>query len=231
VSASSGTTPAARVAALRAVPLLEPLPPAALQAIAVSAVRRAYAADELISLQDEPAAGLYIVESGVVRICRVTEEGRQHIVRLFEAGSTYNEVPALDGGPNPATSIAHTDAVVSCLCRADLVRIGERHPALLWLLAGSVARHTRYLLDVVEDLATRTVRGRLANLLLAEAQVRESSSVPRQLTQEEMANRLGTVREMVGRVLRGLAAEGVIEFDRHRIVILDPQRLSELARS
>ena len=49
------------------------------------------------------------------------------------------------------------------------------------------------------------------------------------LTQEEMAARLGTVREMVGRTLRSMAASGVIEFDRHRIVILDPERLAEEA--
>ena len=44
-----------------------------------------------------------------------------------------------------------------------------------------------------------------------------------------MAARLGTVREMVGRTLRSMANDGLIQFDRHRIVILDPQRLAEEA--
>ncbi len=75
----------------------------------------------------------------------------------------------------------------------------------------------------------RNVRSRLAHLLLAQAQAAETDEVPRLLTQEEMAGRLGTVREVVGRALRGLAADGIIEFDRHRIVILDPERLAQEA--
>jgi len=72
----------------------------------------------------------------------------------------------------------------------------------------------------------RSVRGRLARLLLEEAESRDTNIVQRLLTQEEMAARLGTVREMVGRTLRNMANDGLIEFDRHRIVILDPQRLA-----
>ena len=75
----------------------------------------------------------------------------------------------------------------------------------------------------------RTVKGRVARLLLDQAQTNQADVVPRLLTQEEMASRLGTVREMVGRALRSLAADGVIEFDRHRIVILDPLRLAQEA--
>ncbi|MFN2201470.1 MAG: helix-turn-helix domain-containing protein, partial [Caldilineaceae bacterium] len=57
----------------------------------------------------------------------------------------------------------------------------------------------------------------------------DGDEVPRLLTQEQMAGRLGTVREVVGRALRDLAADGIIEFDRHRIVILEPDRLAEEA--
>ena len=59
-----------------------------------------------------------------------------------------------------------------------------------------------------------------------QAEESKHDEVPRLLTQEEMASRLGTVREVVGRALRGLAADGIIEFDRHRIVVLEPDRLA-----
>jgi CRP/FNR family transcriptional regulator len=83
---------------------------------------------------------------------------------------------------------------------------------------------------LVHDLAMRSVRGRLARLLLEEAEHTQSGIVERLLTQEQMAARLGTVREMVGRTLRSMANDGLIQFDRHRIVILDPQRLAEEAQ-
>ena len=161
---------------------------------------------------------------------RVSKEGREHILHIVHAGDTFNDVAALDGGPNPATSsCATTPSSGESPARNDLKQVALRYPALAWALIESVARRARYLVGVVEDLGMRSVRGRLANLLLVEVQSTSSDAVPRLFTQEEMASRLGTVREVVGRALRGLANDGIIAFDRHRIVILDAERLAEEA--
>ena len=93
----------------------------------------------------------------------------------------------------------------------------------------SISRRTRQLVGMVQDLSMRSVKGRLAHLLLEQAEANEDDALPRMLTQEEMASRLGTVREMVGRALRSLASAGIIEFDRHRIIILDVERLRKEA--
>ena len=77
---------------------------------------------------------------------------------------------------------------------------------------------------MVEDLSLRSVKSRLARLLLAEAEGGASTTEldrSQMVTQAEMAARLGTVREMIGRALRELADDGLIEFDRHRIVIVN----------
>jgi len=77
---------------------------------------------------------------------------------------------------------------------------------------------------MVEDLSLRSVKARLARLLLVEAQGSAAGGEidrSQMITQAEMAARLGTVREMIGRVLRDLADDGLIVFDRHRIVIKD----------
>ena len=100
---------------------------------------------------------------------------------------------------------------------------------MAWALIESLARRARHLVGLVQDLSMRNVRGRLARLLLEQAQSAGDESIPRMLTQEEMASHLGTVREVVGRALRGLASNGIIQFDRHRIVILDAERLAEEA--
>ena len=115
------------------------------------------------------------------------------------------------------------------MTRADLQAVAARHPDLAWALIESLARRARHLVGLVEDLSMRNVRGRLARLLLEQAQATGDEAIQRMLTQEQMASRLGTVREVVGRALRGLAADGIIEFDRHRIVILDPDRLADEA--
>jgi CRP/FNR family cyclic AMP-dependent transcriptional regulator len=214
---------------LRQVSYLEDQSQAVLEALAAVASPLTFAAGEIIFLQEEPSLGLYVVESGEVKISRLSRDGRELILHLIHAGESFNDIAALDGGPNPATATAGTACLIWLIRRSDLRQVTMQHPGLAWALIQSAARRARYLLGLVEDLGMRSVRGRLARLLLAEARAYEADAIPRLLTQEEMAARLGTVREVVGRALRSLAADGIIAFDRHRIVILDPQRLASEA--
>lgn len=215
----------------RAVPWLEDAPGEAVRTLAAVASARRYAAGEVIFLEGDPAAGLYLVASGTVKISRFSKDGREYILHLQHVGDTFNDVAALDGGPNPATAIAHSDATLLRVDRRDLQAILTRYPTLAWALIESLARRARHLVGLVQDLSMRNVRGRLARLLLEQVQRSQDEEVSRLMTQEEMASHLGTVREVVGRALRSLAADGIIEFDRHRIVILDPDRLAEEAEA
>lgn len=197
--------------------------------LASVACERSYVAGQVIFWEGEPVVGLYLVAEGIVKISRYSTEGREHILHLIQTGDTFNDVAALDGGPNPATATAYTNATIYMIPRHHLRVVVERYPDLAWALIESMARRARYLVNMVEDLSMRSVKGRLARLLIEQAEANHSGAVPRLLTQEEMASRLGTVREMVGRALRSLAAEGIIEFDRHRIVVLDAERLADIA--
>jgi CRP/FNR family transcriptional regulator len=216
---------------LRRIPYLEDQPRPVLEALAAVASPLTFDAGEIIFLQDEPSLGMYVVETGEVKISRLARDGREHILHFIHPGESFNDIAALDGGPNPATATARSDCLVWLLRRADLKRVATRYPGLAWAFIESAARRARYLLGLVEDLGMRSVRGRLARLLLAEARAFEADAIPRLLTQEEMAARLGTVREVVGRALRSLAADGIIAFDRHRIVILDAERLAAEAEA
>ena len=214
---------------LRKVSFLQGISDVALQKLVASSVRRNYSAGEILFVEGDPVLGFYLIESGSVKISRLSQDGREHILLLLGEGDSFNEVAALDGGPNPATATAHDDAVVHCVLRDDLRQTVTQHPELAWALIESISRRTRHLVGMVQDLSMRSVKGRLAHLLLDQAEANEADALPRMLTQEEMASRLGTVREMVGRALRSLALEGIIEFDRHRIVILDVERLRKEA--
>lgn len=226
-------TPVCQNATLRSllpeVRFLRSVSSAALEALVDAAVCLRYPEGATIFLEGDPTAGLFIVEQGIVKISRVSLEGREFIMHLNEPGDTFNDVSTLDGDPNPANAMAHTDVVLWRIARPELKRLAFLHPDLAWALIEDLAARARVAVGLVHDLAMRSVRGRLARLLLEEADHTQSGIVERLLTQEQMASRLGTVREMVGRTLRSLAADGIIQFDRHRIVILDAQRLAEEA--
>lgn len=211
------------------VSYLAELPPDVVADLAAVASHHHFAQGEMIFLEGEPSAGLWLVESGTAKICRYAADGREHILHLVHRGDTFNDVSALDGGPNPACSMAFTEATLWRIARDDLRLVVSRHPELAWALIESIARRARILVGIVQDLAMRNVKGRLARLLLDQAEAAEQGAPPVPLTQEEMASRLGTVREVVGRALRSLVAAGVISMERQRIVIVDRQRLREEA--
>lgn len=225
--ASTDKTAARRL--LAQVYYLRGLSAPVIDALAELAICQRYPEGAAIFLEGEATAGMFLVESGVVKISRVTLEGREHIMHLAEAGNTFNDVSTLDGGPNPANATAFTDVVLWRIDRTDLQRLARANPDLGWALIEDLAGRVRRAIDMAHDLAMRSVRGRLARLLLEEVVNRDTEVMRRMMTQEDMAARLGTVREMVGRALRSLAADGIIQFDRHRIVILDLERLTQEA--
>lgn len=212
----------------QSVPYLHDLSLPIVQTLASMASVYHYNVGALIFNEGDPVSGLFLVEQGTVKICRFSKEGREQTLLFMQRGDTFNDVAALDGGPNPATAIAYTDVTLWRITRVDLRYVAERHPPLAWALIESIAHRTRHLVNLVHDLSLRNVKGRLARLLLEQVDPAQQEPPP-MLTQEEMASRLGTVREMVGRALRSLSSAGIIQFDRHRIVILDPERLAEEA--
>jgi CRP/FNR family transcriptional regulator len=217
---------------LRRVPYFTGLTDEVLGALAKAAGSRRYSRNQVIFLEGDPCAGLYIVMTGEVKIFKLSTQGREQILHQLGPGGTFNDVAVLDGGPNPASAAATSDATVCIIPREQIRRLAQTYPELAWALIESIARRARHLVRVVEDLALRSVKARLARLLLTEAaHINDKGAIERaqMVTQAEMAARLGTVREMIGRALRDLADEGLIEFDRHRIVIIDRERLQAVA--
>jgi CRP-like cAMP-binding protein len=222
----------ANVDLLRRVSYFSSLPDVLLTELAALARERHYARGQVIFLEGEPCAGLHIVDSGIVRIFKVSPQGREQVLEQLGAGGTFNDVAVLDGGPNPASAMAAEDARLWVVDRADIRQLAHAHPELAWALLESIAGRARHLVAMVEDLSLRSVKARLAKLLLAEAEhTAGQAQINRDhmVTQAEMAARLGTVREMIGRALRELADDGLITFDRHRIVLLDRMGLEEIA--
>jgi CRP-like cAMP-binding protein len=219
---------------LRRVPYFAGLTADVLGALVGVARSRHYSRGQMIFLEGDPCAGLFIVAAGEVKIFKLSPQGREQIIHQLGPGGTFNDVAVLDGGPNPASAAATAETTLCIIGREDIRRLAHAYPQLAWALIESIARRARHLVSVVEDLSLRSVKARLARLLLVEAErVSGASTIDRgqMMTQAEMAARLGTVREMIGRALRDLADDGLIEFDRHRIVIIDRAALQAVADS
>jgi CRP/FNR family cyclic AMP-dependent transcriptional regulator len=213
---------------LASIPYFAQVDAQTLSAIAGSATRRSYTADQVVLLEGEPSSGLFVVQEGWLKSVKTSPEGREQVLRVVGPGDVFNAIGALASPTNPGTVITLEPATVWILQRENLLRLLEEHTGLAWMVIQALAERVQQLMSQVEDLSLRSVEARLARLILEEA-TGESFIRQRWDTQAEMAARLGTVLDVLNRALRRLAADGVIKVERHRILILDQEQLAAIA--
>ena len=83
-------------------------------------VERRVSRGQVIFTEGEPCAGFHVVSQGEVRIYKLSSQGREHVLQQAGSGDTFNEVAVWDGGPNPASAIAATDAVIWVVPRVSV---------------------------------------------------------------------------------------------------------------
>lgn len=191
-------------------------------------MRREYEAEEIVFLEREPCAGLYVVDEGWFKAVRTSPEGREQALRFVGPGEVFNEVGVFAGAHNPATVVALEAGAVWLIDRNTIIRLMDRYPRLAHSVVENLARRVLHLASLAEDLSLRTVEARLARLLLDRA---KEGVLHREhwATQAEMAARLGTVLDVLNRALQQLVDEELIEVERHQIRILDRDRLKAKA--
>lgn len=213
----------AAIAVLNAEPYFKSLDDAELKKLARTLIERTYAKDKVIFLEGEPCQGLFIVREGSIKVYKLSPEGREQILTTVSAGGSFNEVAVFDGGPNPANVAALHDAKIWIVPRSAIVDLIQRRPDVALAIIQNLGARLRHLVGLVEDLSLRQVSSRLAKLL-----IEVSSGQQPPLTQQEMAARLGTVREIIGRSLKQLEARGLIRIERGKIVVLDRAGLERM---
>jgi CRP-like cAMP-binding protein len=214
---------------LKSVSYFAGLDDAALNLIAQSSVRRIYDAEQVILIEGEPNAGLSIVESGWLKAVKIGVDGREQMLHTLGRGEVFNAVGVFTDVPSQATVTALETSVVWIVQREILLKLMDEQPALARQVIKDLAGRVMHLIRMVEDLSLRSVEARLARLLLEQA---EGESVQRRrwATQAEMANRLGTVPDVLNRALRKLSEEGMIQVERHQIRILHKEALRAIAQ-
>ncbi|MAS36764.1 MAG: hypothetical protein CL610_22355 [Anaerolineaceae bacterium] len=193
---------------------------------------RTYQAGADIFFEDGECAGFHVVLDGLVRIYRVSSEGRLHTLSLLRPYSTFNDVAAVDGGPNPYNAVAVTSAEMLQISHDKLLELMASEPGLLSNYVQSLARVNRDYIERLEDMTFRSIPSRLAKLFLHESTYADQiAETPTALTQEEIASILGTTREVVGRALRGLLNAGLLVRKGRHVYIADREGLEYLAES
>ncbi len=220
-------------AVLEKTALLSSLSPSELQLLAARTVRKLFSAGELLFSEGEPCNGLQIIALGKVRIFKTSMSGREQVLAVNLPGESIAEIPVFDGGPYPASAVAIEDVEIAFISRRDFSAYCLEHPEVALKVLSVVGARLRRLVGIIEELSFTTIRQRLISALLKLAQSKGKKTergIEFQLpaTHQELANQLGTVRELISRNLMRLQAEGLLDVDAREIVVKDMKGLSAL---
>jgi CRP-like cAMP-binding protein len=189
---------------------------------------RKVAKNEIIWLEQESAKMVYFPASGLIKLFKISIEGKEQILRLVRPGDCFGCVGVFNGGSNPENAQALVPSLLYGLTKDNLETFLREHQQLAFNTIRSMAIEMHHYLSLIEDLSLRDVKGRLAKMLL-ERNSEDVYDAPVMLTQTNMAAMIGTVREVIGKSVKSLEEDGAIRADRRRIVIEDSDALKTIA--
>lgn len=207
-------------------PYFRPLAPEQRQALAQHARAHTYATDTVIFLEGETAVGMWLLQNGNVKIYKLNTDGQEQILHLLGPGSSFNDIAAVDGQPNPANA-ATLSPVTAWLLPGTAVRALMRQdiPFALGII-DQLTQRVRALTIQIEALTLYATTARLAQFLLQQAE--NPALAGAGITRKAIAAYLAITPETVSRTLRTLQDAGAIRFDRHRIMIVDAELLHRI---
>jgi CRP/FNR family transcriptional regulator len=214
---------ASKLQTLAEVPIFRQLAPDLVEEILGLCVEKTYRRGETVFMEGEPARALFVVWRGALKVFKVGDAGREQILEIEGPGRTVAELPLFDGLPYPASCAAMEDSVVLMLPAESFHRLLGREPSLARAVIAGLSQRLRHMVALVEEISLKAVRQRLAGVLLELAEDGDSVQLP--WNNQEIAARIGTVREIVSRTFSRMAHEGVLRIEGRRVTILDRERL------
>ena len=212
-------------------PLFSCLDQSELGDLAQKAKKRKFQDGDWIVHNGDIWPNLFFVQKGQVTAIKESLEGRSLTLATIDAGDVFWGLAFfIENAPMPAALRAFDDCELLLWSRDDLMPLIMENGQLSWELSRLVIQRVQFASEIVEKLAFQPLNGRVARLLLEQFPASQNV-VPRHLTLDEMASRVGTTREMVCRILYRFAEEGAIQINRTEFVFTDRDLLDDYSQN
>lgn len=211
--------------ALSQIALFATLSEKEMQGLSQRAVERRFPAGEMLFWEGEDCAGIFLIIEGSVKIFRTSPGGREVMLAIEAAPATVAELPLFDGGAYPA-SVRAVEAVTTLFIdKTHFQQVCRQFPDVALKILAVVGGRLRHLVGLIEAMTFGSVTQRLARLLLDASEMAGAESFVLPVTHQELASRLGTVREVVSRNLARFRASGLIRMQGQQLEIIDREGL------
>jgi CRP-like cAMP-binding protein len=216
--------------ALRRSPLFANLPPEDLARIIEISTLRHYAKRETVFREGDRADGFFVAVSGSVKVFKISEDGKEQVLHILEAGQSFAEATIFEGGGFPANAEALGKSDLLFLPKRPFIELLGKHPGMALRVLASLSKWLKRMTDLVENLALRDVEARLVFFVAEEMKghglaLRDGAIYEIPVSKNVLASRLGTVPETFSRTLKKLQEEGKIRVKGNQIRILKAKSL------
>jgi CRP/FNR family transcriptional regulator, dissimilatory nitrate respiration regulator len=212
--------------------LFEGLPDDYIHQLLGLAREREFPRNEIIFSEGDPANGFYVNADGLVKIYKLSSEGKEQILHIFGPGEPFGEVPVFSGQTFPAYAEALTSIRALFFPRQAFVKLVSDNPSLALNLLAVLSMRLRRFTVQIENLSLKEVPGRLAAyFLMLSVEQNTPKSVILNITKSHLASFLGTIPETLSRMLNRMAAMELIRVEGRRISLMDIDGLKLLAET
>ena len=209
--------------------LLREMQPEFLEALASITVERRLPAGQTLFVQHQEATGFYLINSGLVKIYRIGNDGREQLIHQFGEGEIVGEVPVFQGTAYPACATAMTDCEMLYFGRDRFIALGRQQPEIFLNMLAILSRRLRQFVELIDDLSLKDVAARLAKYLMHNCEPGTKRAVELEQTKGALASKLGTIPATLSRTFKKLQELGAIKVNSSRIEILDDTILASIA--
>ena len=205
---------------LENVPLFSGLSEVALSEIEQHSSVKSFNKNAIVINQDDETYSLYVILSGAVKVFISAEDGREAVLNHQTAGDYFGDLALIDKQPRVASVMTTEPSRFMIMSREDFMACLSKNPEIAINLIKPMTSRMRMLARNVSSLALLDVYGRVARVLLEQAEQQEDGEmITGKITQQEIADMVGASRAMVSRILKDLKAGGYISVDKKRITI------------
>jgi CRP/FNR family transcriptional regulator, cyclic AMP receptor protein len=215
---------------LKTVPLFRDFDEAELSEVAQLVTTRRYAKHQTIFREGDPGQTFYLILSGSVAIVRIAADGRETILSILKERDFFGEMSIFDTAVRAASVRTLTDVEVGAIEREDFLALIDRSPRIGRLLVIALSERLRAANKLISATTSQDIRSRLASLLINLATnfgepVPAGTRISLRLTNQEMANMIGTTRETVNRTLNRFWDERLIDMRTAHVVVVEAEKL------
>ena len=204
------------------------LSPEHLDEIEKIATRKEYKRGETIFFEGDPGTGFYMVETGKVKIFKMSLSGKEQILHIFGSGEPFGEVPVFHDQPFPANATALEKTSLIFFPRKDFVELVYTMPSLVMNMLAVLSMRLRRFATQIENLSLKEVPERLAGYLLYLAEEQGNTDrVELQISKGQLASLLGTIPETLSRIFARMSDEGLIRVEGKNISLHNLKGLEE----